>query len=770
MVVKKSRPEISFESIIENLPGHLYWKDKDGVFLGCNNQQAKDAGLSSPSEIIGKTDFDMPWKKLAKSIRENDIKVMQIGAPITIEEKSYLSTKVPLFNEQGEIIGILGTSVQATQYKKAIELNKSILDEIIAAMPGHVYWKNRDCILQGCNDQQAKDAGLKSHDDIIGKSAYDIIAPNQPEGARRKQAAITDNIDIKVMETNKQQTIEEFVVLSNKTKATYLSKKVPLHDDENNVVGLVGISFDITERKQMEAALKKAKEKAEESSKLKSQFMMNMQHDLRTPASGVAKMLEILAKDEGDDDKKKILNQIAHSSRTLLNVLNAMLEFDSIEHGTFPLLSERFSLRDIIDDVIALEAPTAALKHIELRSCVDKKIPLLMVGDPFRTQRVLINLLTNAIKFTDKGHVEISGKLLKQIDKQNIVIQIIVKDTGIGIPKDKQKVVFQRFTQLDGSSKGVFSGMGLGLDMVKQFVDEMQGSIDVKSNANKGTTFLCSIPFRLLTQKEIAKSHEHLRQLSQLSPSVNQSKQKKIHVLLVEDDEVARLVGKSLLKDEFKTQLDIAMTGQDAINQAMKSKPLYDLIFMDVGLPDGKGYDFAQKIHMLSREAAKIPIIAITAHNNKATKAACKKNGLQDYLTKPLSADKVNGVFQRWLSKTSPYPHPKSTDTKILDLELGTQLAGGKLEEAKKLLRMLVSALPEYRQQIENSFQARDNDDLRKTIHKLHGSACYCGTPTLKTAAKKLEEAIGNKKKNIGVLYKKLLLEITTVIKAFKEL
>lgn len=487
---------VSFEDILASLPGHVYWKDRNGVFLGCNFQQAKDAGLSEPAEIIGKTDNDMPWHSRASEIRRNDRLVMETGEAQTVEEFDYLSRKVPLRDKAGQIVGLLGVSIRISEYKEVIERDRQILEEIVAIMPGHVYWKDRDCILQGCNDQQAKDAGLRSRRDVVGKTAYDLLWQDQPEKAKRQQAEITNHIDKDIMNVGIPKTLEEFVVLPDGSKATFLSKKVPLHDKKGNVIGLVGISFDITDRKQAEKELLKAKEKAEAANTAKTEFLANMRHDFRTPFSGILSMAQILESSETKSEKKEYLGYISQSAKVLLDQLNEIFEFIQSENGALPILDKQFDIHQVINDISDIMTPAAKSKNLLLEVHCDKDVPQFLIGDKIRIHRVLVNLLSNAIKFTEEGIVGLSLSLVK--DSHNkVILKYIVKDTGIGIPENKKDAIFERFNRLTSSYSGVYSGKGLGLRQVKRFLDEINGEVHLKSKEGEGSTFIVLAPYKL---------------------------------------------------------------------------------------------------------------------------------------------------------------------------------------------------------------------------------------------------------------------------------
>lgn len=493
---QKTRNKIDLQDIISSLPGHVYWKDKEGVCLGCNKQQAIDAGLNSPEDIIGKTDYELPWKDKADQIRLNDLKVMQTGQPLTVHEANYLSHKSPLYDKNGNIAGVIGISINISEYQSELEKSWHTLDEIIAVLPGHVYWKNRDCVLQGCNNQQAKDVGLESRHDIVGKTAYDIIWQNQPEKDKREQAVITDAIDKEIMETNAPKGIEEFVIDENGNKIYYWSQKLPLHNNDGEVDGLVGISLDITELKNAEQELKTAKERAEQANKTKTEFLYNMRHDFRTPFTGILGMADLMERQETDPIKKQNLGYITQAAKCLLDQHNEIFELAALEDGHLPIREKQFDLYKVLNDIKSIMIPPAKDKQLEITFSVSSDVPKYIIGDRVRLHRILMNLISNSIKFTEEGSIKIFVAIGKKYN-QNIVLKFKIQDTGIGIPKDKQSIIYERFTRLSSSYKGLYEGKGYGLHIVKDFTDQLNGEIHLRSEANKGTTFDIILPFKI---------------------------------------------------------------------------------------------------------------------------------------------------------------------------------------------------------------------------------------------------------------------------------
>ncbi|MFO1258080.1 MAG: ATP-binding protein [Gammaproteobacteria bacterium] len=370
---------------------------------------------------------------------------------------------------------------------------QSYLENIIALMPGHVYWLDINGAYLGCNDQQAKVAGLSSRKQIVGKRNKDLPW-NCYTGA--KPEAI-DATNLEIIRSGIPQTVEEPGILQDGSKAIFLSSKAPLRDESGEIIGLLGISIDITKQKEIERKLIEAKEEAEAANRTKTEFIRNMEHDIRTPFNGIFGIANYLAERETDLKKKEFLSDIANCAKELLDYCNDVLDFSKIEQHSLPLLCKSFSIPKLIDSVITMETPPAMVKHLNLSASIAPDVPSVIKGDRYRLQRILINLLSNAIKFTNDGNVKLSVRLAKVISEREIILRFIVEDTGIGIPEEKQDVIYDSFTRITPSNQGAYKGKGLGLRIVKQFVEEMQGDIDVKSKPLAGSTFYCTFPFRL---------------------------------------------------------------------------------------------------------------------------------------------------------------------------------------------------------------------------------------------------------------------------------
>jgi two-component system, OmpR family, aerobic respiration control sensor histidine kinase ArcB len=361
------------------------------------------------------------------------------------------------------------------------------LMQIINYVPGSLYWKDREGVYLGCNQVMLETAGLESRNDIIGKKDQDLW----PENAEK----ICEN-DWHVIETGETLTLEEEVRIPGGELMYFTGVKMPLYDENNKIIGVVGNSLDITKLKKTEAELIDAKRKAEESNKIKTQFINNMEHDIRTPFNGVWGFANILADKERDPEKKEQLEAIANCAKELLNYCDGILDYSSIEHGEIPIMDKSFHIHGLLQSVVNIEMIAAKQKGLDLICDYDATLPKVLVGDSYRLKRVLLNLIGNAIKFTNYGFIKLGVFLVKE-EKRSCVLKFTVEDSGIGIPEEKRSIIYERFSRGTPSNRGLYKGQGLGLRIVKQFVSELEGQIEMTSEIDIGSKFVVYAPFSL---------------------------------------------------------------------------------------------------------------------------------------------------------------------------------------------------------------------------------------------------------------------------------
>ncbi len=342
----------------------------------------------------------------------------------------------------------------------------------------------------GSNNNLAKLSGLNDRREIVGKTDDDFEWGK--ERAEQFRAA-----DQEVMRDKMTKIYEDRMPIKRPDGHYYYirTEKMPLYE-EGRVIGVLAVAFDITDQKILEEKLKEQKEISEQANLAKTEFIRNMEHDIRTPFIGIYGMANILWEQETDPMKKEYLGDITQSAKELLDYCNGVLDFSKVSSGLFPLIEKKFNLPNLIENILKMEIPAAKTKNLSLTSHLSEELPKIVIGDQYRLCRLLINLVSNAVKFTKEGKISINIELINKTD-ETFLIRFVVKDTGEGIPLENQNYIFEKFSRLSPSNKGLYKGSGLGLMIVKQFIVEMKGEIDLKSKLGEGTEFICTIPFKM---------------------------------------------------------------------------------------------------------------------------------------------------------------------------------------------------------------------------------------------------------------------------------
>lgn len=391
-----------------------------------------------------------------------------------------------------------------------------------------------------------------------------------------------------------------------------------------------------------------ARDQAIEASNIKSAFVANISHELRTPLSGILGMTELLLTTELDDSHREMLEVVADSGKALLSVVNDILDISKIEAGKIDLREEPFNPALLVQDCVKLMAAAAANKGIKLNASLDSQLPVFVRGDASRIQQMLINLIANAIKFTEHGSVNVAAELISETDS-HFNIQFSVQDTGIGIAPENHGLLFKPFSQVETGSTRKYGGTGLGLAISKRFVEMMQGTIEFESELSKGSKFWFQIPFRKKVLPPIEASPDDLAGASLLLPDELISGKK---ILVVEDNNVVRKIVCKQLKS-LRLDCGAVADGTSAIAEFKTGQ--YDAILLDIQLPDMNGFDVAKVIRQLENSRgveanSGIPIIALTAGAMEGSREQALQAGLDDYLAKPAGVESISRVLSVWLA------------------------------------------------------------------------------------------------------------------------
>ncbi|QMT58681.1 ATP-binding protein [Legionella sp. PC997] len=659
------------------------------------------------------------------------------------------------------LIADLKKTVHTLQNKiEHLEVQYAQLKNLLDAVPGDVYWKDLNGVWSGMNQRcvqslyHMKFIHKCDENEILGKTDYEIFG--------KRTANIYRANDLEVIEKNVELSREEKTLLPSGEEVILLSTKRPLLNKSGNIIGILGNTIDITHLKKIESELKRAKEKAEAANYAKDEFIRNMSHDIRTPLSGIIGISSILEHETQNTRGKEHARMINISGEQLLALLNGVLDIIAAGSQQENIINESVcNVQDLIHSIADLERPTIALKKLDLLISIDCNTPEWITTDTVKLHRILLNLLGNAVKFTEKGFIEIGVR--PKLHHGKTLLEFFVKDTGPGIrPKDKDKI-FKRFYRATPSSQGIYSGHGVGLHIVKRYTQLLKGKIRVDSTLHVGTTFTLTVP------AQSANKPVDAQEPTSFTSSANRTASKEINhsplVLIIEDNAIALTLIENLLQ-QAGIRFFSASTGTQALE--LFQSHTFDWVLSDIGLPDTNGIELTKKLRQYeqSHNHPPTPIIGLTAHAIADIESECLNVGMNQVITKPLRAHLLQELLVRYSnSKFSPTNGPITPPESSLQFDeypLFDRTEGinnlGSEEALKKILHLLIE---ENTKDLIKTAQAWDNQDLveiNKLTHKMKSSALYCGTLRMRHTCEILEEHFQkNPKLYPPTLYEQLL-------------
>ena len=636
----------------------IFFKDRDGRFLVVSagwlaNTARHRYAQGLDEQVIGRRDLDVLGGAAGARSRLEDLRVMETGEPVLakVERETFedgpdawtQTTKLPLRNEQDEIVGTWGVSRDVTANVEA-ERALSESRELLAASehmqrvlfdhnPQPMWVRDQGTLSVVAVNRAALAMYGYSHDEFLALTVTDLVPPEDAEPflAALERAEDESGLALPVVVPWRHRRKDGTVL-----EVELTSTDVMLGGRACRIAS----SKDVTARNRAAAELSAAHDAAVEASNAKSVFLATISHEIRTPMNGVLGMTELLLDSELDDDQRSLATQVSHSGELMVELIDDILDISKIEAGRLELAIADFPLRETIAQTCAPVRLRADAKGVALDVQFADDVPEHACGDGRRVRQVLLNLVANAVKFTAAGSVVVRVSRLPQANGDGR-IRIEVTDTGIGIEQSILDRVFEPFTQADASTTRIYGGTGLGLTIARELVELMNGTIGVESEPGSGSTFWIEIPLTL--SLATAACHSGSPDAGVLAGPLWDTAPR---VLVAEDSPVNQIVTARTL-ERCGCNVDVVSDGRRAL--AALGKRDYDAVLMDCQMLEMDGYDATAELRRREQGSRHTLVIAMTAHAMAGDRARCLEAGMDDYISKPIRREALIDTLRRWI-------------------------------------------------------------------------------------------------------------------------
>lgn len=748
--------DLNYNSLIQLLPDIVWIVDERGTILFVNDTFERVTGFKA-KEVEGKSSFDFFSKEEFPNHLEQMLLYLSGNKK---EQRNYFTFKI--CDKEGKAILVETTAINLLDDEriKGIVVTARDLSGRKSSPAG-----------SGREDEEVKRIAkfleenpspvlrISSEGKILySNSAAQIIIRRigEPDGitlnpkwkgiiSKHIQSGVTGTIDLEIEEKYFSLTITP--LLGNSYVNVYAT--------------------DITGRIHIQRELLAAKNTAEESQHAGEQFLAKMSHEIRTPMNGIIGLTDILLKEGGTKQQLEYLGLIKQSADNLLVIINDILDLSKIRSGKIQFENIDINLRTLFKTLYAATLPKAAEKNIAYNYTVDEHIPEFVKGDSVRLNQIMLNLISNAIKFTQKGRIQFGAALVSQTDNK-LLLQFKVEDSGIGIAEKDQSKIFETYTQAGTDTTRKFGGTGLGLPIVKQLVEMQGGSIQLQSQPGVGSIFSFTLPFNPSENKKTVKvqetSHSDKEENNQLNG---------LSVLLVDDNHINRLLVTHLLQQKGYTILE-AGSGKEAIEK-LKEEDI-DIVLMDISMPDMDGLEATRIIRKMEPAYIRqIPVIAMTAHAFKEQIQEALDAGMNDYISKPFKPEEMFEKIEKLLnitvtpSATVAQPEPTVTGERLYNLTFLTQYYDNEEEFITSILSLYVKETPGSIEKIEDCLTRRDWQMLKSLVHKIKTNILMMG---IKQAEPFVHEVAALKPENVNeqTLLKSFSIFKQTVLTAIEQI
>jgi PAS domain S-box-containing protein len=724
-----------YESILNLLPADIAVFDEQQRYTFVNASSIKDDKMRQ--WILGKDDlayttFRGKDKTFAERRQGYFQKALLHRKLVEWEEQTvgegneqiyFMRRMQAIFNRDGSFRMVIGYGVNITDRKKIInelQEQKELIRQVIDTNPNLISVKgwNGEFIL--ANKALAENYGTEA-EKLVGKTDFDFYS-DQDEAAASLES--DRNFFRKMIKSLDSPTLlfeKEIKNITTGEYKWYQVIKTPLvrHDGTPQ---LLSIATDISHIKKTEEELIRAKEEAVQSMKAKEMFLSNMSHEIRTPMNAVIGMTHLLLQESPRPDQQECLNTLKFAGENLLVLINDILDFNKIESGKIAFEEIDFNIHDLLQGVIQSLAFKADEKAIAINLHLDHDLPKLIVGDPVRLNQILTNLVSNAVKFTEEGGVQVEVVVGEETDQQ-VSINFTITDTGIGIAADKIDYIFETFTQASTETTRRFGGTGLGLAITKRLLELQNSQIQVESQEGVGSTFFFRLSFKKSTSLALSS---HKARVEVMDRNLTH-----VRLLLVEDNKANQLVASKFLR-KWGIEPAYAVNGQIAVDMVQKYD--YDIILMDLQMPEMDGYQATKAIRSLASNKAHTPIIALTASAMLDVKDKVYIMGMNDYISKPFNPNELYAKIARYVhhDEEAPLVMPgitPATQTEILAVEPPAsviinyrnveEIAMGDTQFMQEITNTFIHSFKTLPEEYAQALLKKDLESVRAVIHKV---------------------------------------------------
>ncbi len=615
-------------TIMDTVPDSIYFKDIEGCFIRVNRAMARRSGLADPAEAVGKTDFDIFTEEHASEAAADERAVIESGQPLVGKQEketwghgqvSWVSTtKMPFRDPDGRIVGTFGISRDITPSKRAEEALRqgeerfrSLIEATVA-----IVW-NTPASAEFEEEQPGWSAFTgQTFEELKGWGWLVAVHPDDRERTARVWSEAVRARSIYQVEHRLRRRDGEYRHM--------LVRAVPILGKGGGIREWIGVHTDVNAEKQAEAAMRQARDAAEAATRAKSEFLANMSHEIRTPLNGIIGMSELALDTDLTPEQREYLGMVKLSADHLLTVINDILDFSKIEAGRLDLERVDFELRETLDDTVATLALRAHKKGLELADHVAADVPDALSGDPHRLCQIVVNLLGNAIKFTERGEVVLRVEVQHR-DEREICLHFAVSDTGIGIAPDQQQKLFKAFSQADTSTTRKYGGTGLGLAISARLVQMMGGDIWLESQVGRGSTFHFTVRF--------APARGPIERPARIEPH----RVSGLPVLVVDDNATNRRILEEMLTSwgMRPTLVEGGPPALAALERARGAGTPFALVLLDAMMPEMDGFMLVERIREF-HEPVGSTLMMLSSANRREDAARCRELGVASYLTKPI--------------------------------------------------------------------------------------------------------------------------------------